>query len=228
MANSPPRQYVYAAKDRMDEIQDRQRAVRDSRFKYIRNYHAGDPGAQHLAFRDTLDLMEELWALYEAGSLDATAARWFEPRPLEELYDTMTDPHETRNLADDPDHAATLERLRGMLDGWMASTPDLSAIPEEEMRERFWPGGRQPVTEPPSVMPAETNTGSGSGGFEVSVSCETDGASVGYRILTGEAGESWEWRLYTGPFRVEAGDTVEAMAVRYGWRSSSVAKLVLR
>lgn len=226
-ATSPARQYVYAAKDRMDEVPDRQRAVRDSRFKYIRNYHAGEPGAQHLAFRDTLDIMEELWVLHEAGTLEATAARWFEPRPPEELYDTETDPHETHNLAGDPDHEVTLERLRGSLDEWLDSTPDLGAIPEEEMRERFWPGGRQPLTEGPSILPVGTDTGSSSAGFEVTVSCTTDGASIGYRILKGEAGQSLGWKLYTGPFWAKAGDTVEAMAVRYGWRSSGVVKLLL-
>jgi hypothetical protein len=145
----------------------------------------------------------------------------------EELYDTETDPHETHNLAGDPDHEVTLERLRGSLDQWLDSTPDLGAIPEEEMRERFWPGGRQPVTDRPSILPVDTDTGSGSAGFEVTVSCTTGGASIGYRILKGEAGQSLGWKLYTGPFRAEAGDSVEAMAMRYGWRSSGVVKLLL-
>ena len=34
----PQRRYVYAARDRLDELPDRSRAVRDARFKYIRNY----------------------------------------------------------------------------------------------------------------------------------------------------------------------------------------------
>ena len=33
-----PREYVFAARDRMDRVPDRVRAVRDARFKYIRNY----------------------------------------------------------------------------------------------------------------------------------------------------------------------------------------------
>ncbi len=225
---SPPRRYVYAAKDRMDEVPDRQRAVRDTRFKYIRNYHAGEPGAQHLEFRDTLDMMEELWDLYGSGDLDPTAARWFEPRPVDELYDTVTDPHETRNLARDPDHTDTLHRLSDALDAWLASTPDLGAIPEEELRERFWPGGVQPVTESPSILPTAAGENGETRKYEISVSCDTDGASVGVRVLTGEAGESSPWDLYTGPFRAGAGDTVEARAVRYGWHPSSTVKLTLR
>jgi N-sulfoglucosamine sulfohydrolase len=49
------REYVYAAKDRMDEIPDRQRAIRDRRFKYIRNYHPEEPGARRL-YREPFEL----------------------------------------------------------------------------------------------------------------------------------------------------------------------------
>jgi hypothetical protein len=96
------------------------------------------------------------------------------------------------------------------------------------MGELFWPGGVQPVTKPPSILPVETNKGEGSGDFVVSLSCETDNASQGYRVLTGETGESLAWRLYASPFRARAGDAIEAMAVRYGWRPSKVVKLELR
>jgi N-sulfoglucosamine sulfohydrolase len=38
-----PREYVYAARDRYDEMYDTVRAVRDKRFKYIRHYHPEQP-----------------------------------------------------------------------------------------------------------------------------------------------------------------------------------------
>ena len=37
-------------------------------------------------------------------------------RPVEELYDTQTDPHEIDNLAADPTHAEELLRLRAALE----------------------------------------------------------------------------------------------------------------
>jgi N-sulfoglucosamine sulfohydrolase len=50
----------------------------------------------------------------------AGAERWAaRNRPAEELYDLRADPHETENLADDPDHAAARDRLRSALENWL-------------------------------------------------------------------------------------------------------------
>jgi arylsulfatase A-like enzyme len=211
------REYVYAARDRMDEVPDRQRAVRDRRYKYIRNYQPDAPGAQHIAFRQNLDIMEELWSLRQGGSLDPAAARWFEPRSSDELYDTVSDPHEIEDLAGDPTHAATLERLRGALDAWLARTEDLGAIPESELAERFWPGGVEPVTPSPSAEVQRVGAG-----VRVSLTCSEPGASLGYRVDGGR------WRLYAEPFELRDGESVTAKAVRYGWRESDEVEVDLR
>jgi len=71
--------------------------------------------------------MRELWNRRAAGQLEGPAALWFEARPAEELYDTRADPHEIRNLADEPDQRETLARMRTALDEWLARTPDLGA-----------------------------------------------------------------------------------------------------
>ena len=44
--------------------------------------------------------------------------------PREALYDNVLDPQQRRNLADDPEHAATLADLRGRLEAWMQRTDD--------------------------------------------------------------------------------------------------------
>lgn len=41
-----------------------------------------------------------------------------------ELYDLETDPHETRNLIDDPGYSNAVQRLQQKLDEWMAETND--------------------------------------------------------------------------------------------------------
>lgn len=212
---APPRRYVYASRDRLDEWPDRQRAVRDARYKYIRNYEPGTPGARHLAFRDNQDIMLELWKLLDEGELDAAQRLWFEPRPVDELYDTREDPHEVVNLADDPAHAATLARMQQALDAWMAERPDLSEMPELEMIETYWPGGEQPETDPPVVELTPYDDGR----VEVAVTTPTEGASIGYRLVDG-TGNAGPWRLYTGPFRTRIGNTIETKAVRYGWAES--------
>jgi arylsulfatase A-like enzyme len=44
--------------------------------------------------------------------------------PEEQLYDTVFDPNETRNLVNDPAAAAVLSEMRGRLDAWMKRTDD--------------------------------------------------------------------------------------------------------
>jgi len=44
--------------------------------------------------------------------------------PREQLYDSLFDPNETRNLAADPVYATVLSEMRGRLDRWMKRTND--------------------------------------------------------------------------------------------------------
>ena len=55
-------------------------------------------------------------------------------------------------------------------------------------------------------------------GLEVAVIAEAGPASLGYRVNNGD------WQLYVAPVTLRSGDTIEAKAVRYGWRESAVAK----
>lgn len=48
-----------------------------------------------------------------------------------QLFDLQTDPHETRNLIDRPEHAAHVERLRAMMASWQAKVGDKAVIPKE-------------------------------------------------------------------------------------------------
>jgi len=57
---SESRKFVFAAKDRMDPVMDTARAVRDKRYKYIRNYFPEKPFVQFLPYRDQMPLMQEL------------------------------------------------------------------------------------------------------------------------------------------------------------------------
>lgn len=55
--------------------------------------------------------------------------------PAFELYDLEKDPNETKNLFDDPEYAAVLERLIQKLDTWQARTADPFA--DEAYVKRF-------------------------------------------------------------------------------------------
>ena len=201
-----PRDYVFASLDRMDTVQNLRRAVRDDRYKLIWNGLKDRAYFTPLPFRDIQPSMQALWAGHEAGTLPPAAAALFEPLPTWQLYDTDADPDEAVNLAGDPDYAAVEARLRRALADWRARIGD-EPVPETEMIEAMWPGGRQPRT----AAPAVERTGSA-----LKMSSATPGAAIGYRTVP-----DGTWRLYTGP--IEAPDeTVEAKAIRYGYAESAV------
>lgn len=206
IAPSRQRQYIYAARDRIDELPDRQRAVRDARYKYIMNL-SQQPGGMALAFRDKTPLMQALWQAKANGELNAVQRQWFETRPAEYLFDTQTDPNELTNLVNDPAHAATLERMRSAMADYRARVSDFSDLDESVQAKTAMPNGELPITD------AVQYTASANG---LVLSSDTKGASIGYRIQSGE------WRLYSEPLRLQAGAKVEAKAVRYGWQESEV------
>lgn len=104
------------------------RAVRDERWKYIRNLYP------QYAFTTHIDLVSghlgqrDFFSTWEAAAnTDPAAAavlKRYHARPAEELYDLSTDPSEQHNLAAAPEHADTLARLRSELDAWMESQGD--------------------------------------------------------------------------------------------------------
>lgn len=203
---APPRPFVFASRDRIDEVEDRQRASRDARFKYIRSDRPEQPGGHELAFRDNQEIMRELWRLKDAGALDADALRWFEPPGRERLFDTEADPYELRDLSGDPAHRADLERLRDAVDGWLERIGAAAETPESEMVEAIWPGGDQPVTPPPRLRVV---------GDRVTIESPVEGASIGFRLDEGR------WQVYVAPFTRPPGAEVIAKAVRYGWKESA-------
>jgi arylsulfatase A-like enzyme len=122
----PPKQYVFGARDRCDETVFRFRTVRDTKYRYIRNFTPERPLLQPNEYKEkqypVWNLMKELHA---QGKLTPVQAKLCEPTmPAEELYDLDADPHELNNLANSLKHAAELKRLRGVLERWIEDTDD--------------------------------------------------------------------------------------------------------
>lgn len=210
-----PREYVFAARDRMDETYDIIRAVRDAGYKYLRNFRPGRPYAQYIDYMEKMPTMQEMRRFNKEGRLVGPQRLFFLPeKPPEELYDTDADPHEVRNLAGLPEHQRTLERMRAALDRWMKETGDLGLIPEDELNERARPGGRWATTADAVIEPAG---GTFEGSVTVRISCATEGASVAY---TTDPTPQARWQLYTGPFTVSASVHLRAKACRIGYRDS--------
>ncbi len=214
---APPREYIFAARDRMDETYDIIRCVRDKRYKYIRNFEPEKPYAQHIAYMDQMPTIQEWRRLAAEGKLEGPQKLFFQPtKPPEELYDITTDPHEVNNLADSPAHQQALGRMRKALERWMEETGDLGLIPEPELWEQRRPGGKWAVTDAPGIAP---NGGTFDGPATVRITCPTEGASIAY---TADQGERPPWLLYSKPIKLTQSATLRAKACRLGYRDSEV------
>lgn len=210
-----PRKYIYAGRDRMDSEYDRVRAVSDGRYKYIRNYMPEKPNYQNVQYRLQNPLMPHLLKLNEEGKLTPDQARWFAPsKPLEEFYDTKTDPYEFKNLIGNPDYEEKLKELRVAHEQWMKNYPDMSAIPEMEMVRAWWGGkDKAPITAEPKVEFT---------GGKVSISSATKGASIGYRKSAKDV-----WTIFQKPIEMHVGDSLYVLAHRIGFEPS-VKSMVLK
>ncbi len=125
------REFLFGHRDRMDETYDLIRSARDTRFKYIRNYAPRRSYAQNITYMNQMPTMKELRRLNAEGSLTGAPALFFrETKPVEELFDTEADPHEVVNLAERPEHAQTLARMRVALERWQEDVGDSGLIPE--------------------------------------------------------------------------------------------------
>ncbi len=130
------REQVFAEKNWHD-YEDRSRAVRTLKYKYIRNDYAdlaGTPPAD--AVRSPT--FQALRRRRDAGKLEPEQRQCFGKRPEEELYDVESDPHELENLAGDSRYVRILDKLQDALEAWEASTQDVkpaSRTPDEFDRE---------------------------------------------------------------------------------------------
>jgi len=133
LGDAPRRTHIFAARDRCDIATERLRCVRDSRYKYIRNFLPAIPYMQSNPYKEqeyaTWNLVKQL---YKEGKLNPAQARFAEDhKPVEELYDLQQDPHEINNLAEVPAHAERRKAMRRMLDEWVQQSGDKGNLMED-------------------------------------------------------------------------------------------------
>ena len=211
--DTPPRRYVHGAADRFDTEYDTIRAVRDERFKYLRNFRPDRPYYLPLSYREQMPIMQELLRLRDAGQLTPAQAQWFRTsKENEELFDTEMDPHELNNLARDARYNDKLVEMRGELARWMEAINDPGLMPESELIDDMWPGMIQPITAEPMVSRR---------GNRISLASDTEGANIGYQVL--EVGEQQRetWQVYQEPVELTAGQQLIAIAHRLGYQPSA-------
>jgi arylsulfatase A-like enzyme len=128
-------EFTYNFRDRMDERYDLCRAVTDGRWRYIRNYRPELPTLQHIHYLWLMSTTRETVRLHAQGKLNATQLALFGPKPTEQLFDCAADPDNIRNLAGDPAHRRTLDRLRAANRAHLLRTRDTGFMPEPILRE---------------------------------------------------------------------------------------------
>jgi N-sulfoglucosamine sulfohydrolase len=205
------RQYIYGARNRMDEQIDKQGYIRDAQYRYIRNYFPEQSNYMPVQYRLQMPMMQRILELYEHDSLNEAQKIWFKaPRETEEFYDVVNDPDEINNLIHDPAYKGQIDRLRKEYNKWDRHYNELWKLPETESMKLFFPDGNQQVVSMPTVD--QTSNG-------VVLNCKTRGVSFAYQI-NGKGYSNNHWFLYAKPIQAKKGDRISVIAVRAGFKNS--------
>ncbi|XLE34748.1 sulfatase [Tamlana fucoidanivorans] len=212
------RTYIHAAADRFDGFTDAIRAVRDGRFKYIRNYRPEQGYYLPVAYRERIPTMQELLKLKAEGELNDIQMQWFrEQKPKEELFDCQTDPYELNNLAANPENQEKLKELSAEMDRWLETIDDNPDLPESELIKKLWSGkDAKPVTLQPTITAKDDL---------VQITCETKGASIGFKIMDQDGNTPQSWEVYQGSIQLPEGSKLMVQAHRIGYEPSEVVEL---
>jgi uncharacterized sulfatase len=137
-SSTPPREFIYGARDRADDMFEVSRAVHDGRYLYVRHFLPHLPYLQGgRIFGNQKESLAELRRARDAGSLDEHSSKLFaERKPVEELYDLQHDPHELHNLAPDPALATRKAALKKALLRWIHAHRDTGFLTESEYTRR--------------------------------------------------------------------------------------------
>ncbi|WP_440877042.1 sulfatase family protein [Thalassotalea sp. PLHSN55] len=113
--NQPIHQYVYGVRTNQNIINAHifpSRMIRDTRYKYIRNFNALEVLDKNLTDNEHIN------AFLRQGAMK------HKNESFEELYDLQNDPFEQHNLINRPELASTQQRLKKQLFVWMREQGD--------------------------------------------------------------------------------------------------------
>lgn len=162
---SKPRTHAFGHRDRVDEVRDLARSVRDRRFLYIRNYMPHLGYNQPTAWPDLGEIRHEFYRLSKGDLKNPAQSHFTSPtRPVEELYDCKNDPQNLNNLADSKDHENIIQLMRGQLHQHLIQSRDLGFLPEYEAWEKLmdssgWEVGRSGKINFKAIMQAANAVG---------------------------------------------------------------------
>lgn len=204
------RNYIFAARDRLDSEYDRVRSVMTKKYQYVRNFFPQRSLYMNIEYRKQQPIMREILRSAEAGELNKEQQFWFKKtKSEEELYDLENDPFQLNNLIQQPQHKTLIEEFRFQLDKWLIETNDLGRVPEKELLKMMWNGSSSPPTTQ-NPIPKRTHN-------QLIIWCETAGASIAYRVKNTD-----KWEVYTSPILIN--QPVEIIAHRIGYEPSEVIR----
>lgn len=154
------REYIFAARDKMDSTHDAMRAIRSKKFKLIQNLMPERAYCQYNNYKErSYPVLAQLNIMHMKGGLTPEQALFMaSSKPEFELFDIENDPWELNNLADDQNYSEVKEQLlselinwrenvimdKGVSDefrngGWSATYPTKTLKEWEEVLELFKP-----------------------------------------------------------------------------------------
>lgn len=213
------RDYIFGSSDRFDEFTDRIRAVRNKQYLYLRNDFPELTKYKDVTYRKNIPMMPVMLQLKEEDKLNKKQQIWFGTKTKEELYDCINDPHNMNNLAENPDYASVLTKMRAALASHLKGRPDLGLQPESKLIQTMWPNYKQPITESVEV---KIKNGM------ASLSTITKGASIAY-IISDKPNEKLDlnsaWQLYSKPVKLKKDEVIYTIAQRIGFKESKINQL---
>jgi uncharacterized sulfatase len=109
------------------------RAIRSKQHKLILNLMPERPWCQYNRYKEgAYPVLAEMNVLNLQGKLTPEQAAFLAPsKPPIELFDLQKDPHEVKNVADDPNYAAVKAELLAKLEAWRKDVIDDQGVTEE-------------------------------------------------------------------------------------------------
>ena len=133
------REFIFAARDKMDSTHDAMRAIRSRNFKLIHNLMPERAYCQYNNYKErSYPVLAQLNVMNLKGELTPEQALFMaSTKPEFELFDLEKDPWELNNLATDPDYKEIKDKLLSELNNWRKNVIKDHAV-TEEFRNGGW------------------------------------------------------------------------------------------
>jgi arylsulfatase A-like enzyme len=132
---SQPKPIQFSFRTNTGQHFDPIRTASDGHYKYIRSFTPYKPLGLRQGYQWAVPGQMAWDRMYHEGKCAPEHRGFFEPKPVEQLFDLQTDPWEMKDLAADPGQRDRLEQFRSAVAANMRRTKDLGLFPRS-MRDK--------------------------------------------------------------------------------------------